>query len=96
MTITVNKTGNPTSFSGDKAVDVFRSLMPFRCLHSALGLLKNGIKPSRGWTITRALEMATEYTGNKYKRTEIEKAQEELKKIENLRVRTIPIEETKL
>ena len=87
-TITVDKDNRPTSFSGESAVDIFR----IRTLSSALGLLSHGIKPTRNLTLTRALAMATEYTGKKYKRTQIGEARQDLKKIENLRIKHVDIE----
>lgn len=87
MTITVDKDNKPTSFSGDKSVDIFR----IRVLHSALGLLKVGIRPTRGLNITKALKMATEYTGKKYKICQIDEARADLKKIESLRINHIDI-----
>lgn len=88
MTITVNKDNRPIAFSGEKAVDIFR----IRVLSSGLTLLSKGITPTRGLTLSKALKMATEYTGKKYKRTEIETAREDLKKIEGLRVQHVDIE----
>jgi hypothetical protein len=72
--IGVGKNG-ATSFVGRDAVELLRVVT----LRSGLSLLKNGIIPTRGLTITKALAIATSYTGKKYKRTEIEKAREDLK-----------------
>ena len=87
MTITVNKDNRPTSFSGENSVDIFR----IRVLKSALVLLKIGMKPNGELTLAKALCMATEYTGKKYKRTEVETAIEDLKKIESLRIQHVTI-----
>lgn len=87
MTITTNSSGTPFSFVGEKAVDLFR----IRVLRSALKLLKAGIQPTRGYTLTKGLQQATEYTGNTYKRTEVDQAIEELGKIEANRLRHIEI-----
>jgi type II secretory pathway component PulF len=65
-----------TSFVGPDATELFR----VATLRSALGLLSKGITPTRGLTITKALALATGVTKKKYKRTEIEKAREDLKK----------------
>jgi hypothetical protein len=78
--IRYNEKGDAQSFSGENAVDIFRAAT----LASALGLLKVGIG-IRGLTKTRALMMATEYTGVKYKRGEFDKARDDLKKIIALR-----------
>jgi type II secretory pathway component PulF len=71
--ITVSSGG--TVFHGTDAVNLFRAAV----LSSALGLLKVGISPRRGLTITKALAMCHEYTGQKYKRTEIDRAREDLR-----------------
>jgi hypothetical protein len=66
-----------TSYSGPDAVAYFRA----RTLHSSISLyIKSGgqIIPTRGVGITKMLAIATEFTGNKYKRTEAAKALEEL------------------
>lgn len=68
------KNGEAQSFVGPKAVDAFR----IATLKSAIRLLKVGITPTRGLTMTKALKMATEYTGAKYKRTETDKALNDL------------------
>lgn len=87
MSITVNAQNRPTGFSGENAVDVFR----IRVLASGLGLLKAGICPTRGLTKTKALKMATQYTGKPYKLSQIEEARADLKKIEQLRLQHIEI-----
>lgn len=87
--ITVDKENKPVSFQGRKAVDVFR----IRVLISSLGLLAAGISPTRGLSKKRALVLATEYTGKVYKRTEIEKAIGDLKKIEWNRLNHIKIKQ---
>lgn len=52
--------------SGRAAVEVFRA----RASIAALKLLRNGITPSRGVTMTRVLQTASQITGHTYKRTE--------------------------
>jgi hypothetical protein len=64
-----------TMFAGPDAVNFFRAAT----LRSALGLLKVGITPTRGLTMTKALKMVTPYTGQKYKRTEVDRASADLK-----------------
>lgn len=64
-----------TMFAGPDAVNLFRAAT----LKSALGLLKVGICPTRGLTMTKALKMATEYTKKKYKRTEADRAIADIK-----------------
>jgi hypothetical protein len=63
------------SFVGRDAVEIVR----VATLMSAIGLLSKGITPTRGLTMTKALAMATPYTGKKYKRTEAEAARKDLK-----------------
>lgn len=63
-----------TMFAGPDAVMLFQAI----ALRSGLGLFKVGIKPGRGWTIKRALQMATSYTRKPYKRTEIDRAMADL------------------
>lgn len=63
-----------TSFIGPDAVELYRAAV----LKSALGLLAIGITPTRGLTKTKALAMCKRYTGQTYKRTEIERARKDL------------------
>lgn len=83
--ITVSKGG--MCFEGKDATELFR----VATLRSALGLLKVGITPTRGLTITKALAMATPYTGKKYKRTEIETARADLHTWCELMKSSIPV-----
>jgi hypothetical protein len=71
--ITVGAGG--TGFIGTDATNFFRAAT----LHSALGLLKAGITPTRGFTLTKGLKMVTQYTQKPYKRTEVDKARADLK-----------------
>lgn len=64
-----------TMFAGPDAVAVFQ----VAALSSGIGLLAKGICPRRGWTMTKALAKASEFTGQKYKRTEHERARADLK-----------------
>jgi len=72
--ITYNAKGEAIAFSGHDAVHCYRAAV----LRGALYLLQNGIKPGRGWTLTRALAMASQYTGKAYKRTQATQAREDL------------------
>lgn len=68
-TITVTK-GGAQSFVGKEAVDYFRAAT---CL-SALKLFKLGVTPGRGVKRGVVMQIAGQYTGNVYKRNEIETA----------------------
>lgn len=63
------------TFAGPDAVKLYQASM----LRSALGLLAKGIKPSRAWTVSKALAAAEAFTGKHYKRTQIELARADLK-----------------
>ena len=65
-----------TSFTTPTQIDYFRLVT----LRSGLKLLKVGITPHRGWTVTKALKWASDYTGRRYKRTEIDTAISDLTK----------------
>ncbi len=81
--ITYDEQGQARSFVGPDAVRVFQAA----ALVSGLRLMSKGIRPHRSWTsMKRALEQATIYTGQKYKRTEVERACADLKVwIENMK-----------
>jgi len=49
-------------------------------LWSAIRLLQKGIQPTRGFTMKKALAMATTFTGKTYKRSESEQARVDVKK----------------
>jgi hypothetical protein len=64
------KTGNAQSFVGPDAVALYQAAV----LKSAIGLLQKGIKPTRGYTMTKALAAAGRLTGKTYKRTQSDAA----------------------
>lgn len=68
--VIVNAQGAPTSFNGPAGVDVFR----MRVMLSAAKLLSKGIRPNRAYTKTNVMAAISQYTGRKYKRTELDKA----------------------
>lgn len=84
--IRYSKTG--TTFAGEEAVEVYRATV----LWSSLGLLSKGITPTRGLTVKKALALCTQYTGQSYKRTEIDKARNDLKVWIETMKSTIPTE----
>ena len=68
-----------TSFVGSDAVNYVRAEL----LASSLKMYVSSggrIIPTRGVGITKMLQMATGYTGKKYKRTEASKAADDVKK----------------
>ena len=72
-TITYNKDGHAVSFAGREAVEVFRVASLISAIRFSL---KTGGKMqiTRGFTLTKGLKMASQYTGRPYKRTEAELA----------------------
>ena len=62
-------------FNGPDAVNLYRCAT----LWSAIRLLQVGIQPTRGFTMTKALKMASGYTGKAYKRSQSEQARADLK-----------------
>lgn len=65
-----------TSFTTPDQIDYFR----LTSLKAGLKLLKAGITPHRGWTLTKALKWATDYTGKTYRRSEVDAAINDLSK----------------
>lgn len=61
--ITIDAQGHATTYSGRDAMRLVQAIS----LKSALGMLKVGMQPTRGFGMKRALEMATQYTGKNYK-----------------------------
>lgn len=64
------------SIEGPRATDFYR----MATLHSAMGLLEKGLQPTRGFTKTKAMNMATEYTGIPYKRGQLAQAKVDLQR----------------
>ena len=72
------KDGKCVAFVGPDAMRYIQA----ETLASALKLYVNSngrIIPTRGFGITKMLELATQYTGKKYKRSEATKAAEDVK-----------------
>ena len=62
-------------------------------LISAIRMMRTSrIVPTRGFTMKRGLEMASAYTGRKYKRTEAEQAEKDLKVWLETMKSAIPVE----
>lgn len=75
MTESYIKTGvGGTMFAGPDATQLFRAVV----VKHGLKMAKAGIRATRGFTITRGLQMVTGYTGKKYKRTEVDRALRDL------------------
>lgn len=88
--VIVNTGNKLSSVSGTNAIDAYR----IRTLIAALDMLiktKGRLQPTCGFNMTYGLKLATQYTGNKYKRTEGERAKAELKLILEQRLRHIEI-----
>lgn len=62
---------NGSSFVGTDAVQLYRAVVLRQSIkmHQQTGMI-----PTRGMTITRLMTIATEYTGQRYKRGEHERA----------------------
>lgn len=73
--IVYDRSGNAVTFAGEDATRLFAAAT----LRSALGLLKAGIQPTRGYTMTKALNGATLFTGKRYRRTQVDEAREDLR-----------------
>ena len=65
-----------TSFTTPDEIDYFK----LTSLKAGLKLLKVGIVPHRGWTLTKALKWASAYTGKSYRRNEVDTAIADLNK----------------
>lgn len=88
--IDYRKDGSLSSLQGKEAVDVYRVAQ----LMSSIRMMvkTNGrLIPTRGFTMKKALTMATSYTGVSYKRTEAEKAIADLKVWLETMKSTIPV-----
>lgn len=71
-----DKTGRIVGYIGHDATQLFR----VRMLKSAIELHKKmGLIPTRGATITKMFAMAGQYTGQKYKRGEHDRAASDLR-----------------
>lgn len=82
--------GSLASANGTDAVRCYQ----VACLISALKMMRvsNGrVIPTRGYTMTKGLRMASTFTGRTYKRTEAEQAERDLRVwLENMKS-TIPV-----
>jgi len=74
LTGSISGTASGATICTGAGVDVYRII----ALRSALGMLGVGLK-MRGMTLSRALDMTMEYTGKRFKRTQIEEARKALK-----------------
>lgn len=73
--ITLRADGTVSMYTGKDAVNVFRA----RVLASSIRLFaKTGLKPTRGVSGRAMLDMATTYSGKKYKRGEYERAAQDV------------------
>lgn len=66
-----DKNGNLTTITGKDGINCYAAAM----LKGHLNLYKKcGMIPTRGFGITKMLARASDYTGQKYKKSEIDKA----------------------
>lgn len=70
QTSSITHSNGGVMFAGAAAVDVFRAIT----LKSAIKMSAAGMIPTRGFTLTKGLKMATQYTGKPYKRTQATQA----------------------
>lgn len=59
-----------TTFTGIEEVTVFQAIT----IKHGIKMMKVGMRPNRGWTMTKALAAAGRIVGKKYKRTEADAA----------------------
>lgn len=71
----ISHSPSSTTFAGPDATRLFQAAT----IRAAIGLLKVGIKPTRSYTMTKALAAATAITGKTYKRGDAEQARTDLK-----------------
>lgn len=82
--------GEAISYVGKDATQLFRVNM----LKVSIRLwLKTGMKPTRGVGIKKMLEMASHYTGRKYKTSQAAEAIDDLHNWVSVMVSALPIEE---
>jgi hypothetical protein len=72
--IVLGKDGKISAYVGPDATNLVRA----KLLKISLGMYAVGLIPTRGMTITKALKMATSYTGKPYKHSQWQKAQADL------------------
>lgn len=88
--VTITQSGG-IMFSGPDAVNLYRAMS----LRASLRIVGIGMS-IKGVSKTRLLQLASEYTGVKYKRSEYEKAREDLTTwIETMKL-ALPIEDNRV
>lgn len=86
--LTVGRDGKVVCHSGPDAMLRVQAIT----LWSSLGLYQStGIIPTRGMGITYMMNLATQITGNKYKRKEIDRARTDLKTFADEMLAALPI-----
>lgn len=85
-----NAEGDITTYIGKDATHLFRARM---VRHALIGWQKFKMKPTRGVNLTRMLATASEYTGRKYKRTEVEEAIQDMDVWIKTMLTALPVEE---
>ena len=69
--LVTNDRGDVTTYIGPDATQLFRARM---VRHGLIGWQKFKMKPSRGVTVTRMLDAASGYTGQKYTTKQVSQA----------------------
>lgn len=88
--ISYDAKGNAVTFKGPDAVDLYRAGL----LWMHIGLwIKTKMVPTRGFTITKMLAAAGEYTGKKYTHKQAEQARADLKVWMDTMKAALPAEE---
>ena len=87
--LVTNDRGDVTSYIGPDATQLFRARM---VRHGLIGWQKFKMKPSRGVTVTRMLAAAGQYTGKKYKNTQVAEAIDDMDVWVKTMLAALPVE----
>lgn len=87
--LVTNDQGKVTSYIGPDATQLFRARM---IRHGLIGWQKFKMKPSRGVTVTRMLDAAGQYTGKKYKTTQVAEAIDDMDVWVKTMLAALPVE----
>ena len=87
--LVTNDRGDITTYIGPDATQLFRARM---VRHGLIGWQKFKMKPSRGVTVTRMLDAASQYTGKKYKTTQVAEAIDDMDVWVKTMLAALPVE----